>query len=48
VSVFQEIVAQAVKEVAEEEGIPEDMIWKILPKVKEKVRARALLQRESV
>ncbi|AGK61303.1 hypothetical protein Asulf_01312 [Archaeoglobus sulfaticallidus PM70-1] len=36
--IFHEIVAQAVREVAEEEGISEETVWKILPKVKERAR----------
>lgn len=32
---LREIVVQAVKEVAEETNIPEEEIWKVIPKIKE-------------
>jgi len=33
-----EILIQAIREVAEEEGIPEEEIWKVIPKVKERAK----------
>jgi len=35
---LRKILKEVVKEVAEEEGIPESEIWRILPRIKDKIR----------
>jgi|Deesub1362A_J573_1020465.scaffolds.fasta_scaffold00631_10 hypothetical protein len=35
---LREILIQVVKEVAEETSIPEEDIWSVIPKIKEKAR----------